>query len=412
MNAGYRIVSFVIVVIISVTVISAQENIMDSKTQTLLDSLQQRIKYLEGEIPRISNSRNANYFYKKRELDMTIFLSYYHRHIFDEDLDMAKILTESRLKAAEKRNDISAVEFYKEYANKLTKERRSQKERYQYLFKKEKNFRKEFYRFIKIGDEYSLQRAKRLTELAIKYAKEQNLGDIGAYLENYAKLANAFLFDFYSDFDLVKLTNSDANFQKAFKPLAESDSLGLIQKAGELVENCYSYSANTLSILDTNYFSLQRNVVKTSISDYYERKGNSLNMANMLGQSVIARLDTLNTEGIYKWHDKIIVVGSIKLMAKFDNVRKGEAIIDADHKLIEYIRVNRLAKIGNEVKMGTTFVLPYVIDNKKTDFNFSKQKMTYQYMVCYTQIETKYFTQGISKFLPPLQFIEEIQQVR
>jgi hypothetical protein len=412
MLVGKKIFLFLFTYIVTIATAYTQDNIMDPETHALLDSLDQRVKTIQNELPRISNSRNANYFYKKHELDMTIFLSCYHRYVFDEDLEMAKTLIDSRLGAAEKRGDQSAVEFYKKYSSMLTYERIHQKERYQFLFKKEKNFRKEFYRFINEGDEYSLQRAKRLTELALKYAKEQNLENAGKYLINYEQLANAFQFDYFSEYDLVKLTSSESGFQKVFKPLIESDSLELLKNAGELVEHCFSYSKNTLSVLDTSYFSLQKKVVKTSISDYYERKGNNLNMANMLGQAIIARLDTLNLEGIYKWHDRIVVVSTINLIAKFENVRKGEAIIDADRKLTEYIRVNRLAKIGNEVKMGTTYLIPYLIDNHKNDFHFNEQKKAYQYMVCYTQIESKYFTQGISKFLPPLQFIEETLQVR
>jgi hypothetical protein len=407
-----KIFLLLLFVVIPLAKISAQQSYMDSKTRNLLDSLDQRIKQIQSELPRINNGGSVNFFYKKRDLDMTIFLSNYQRYIFDEDLEMAKTLIDSRLSAAEKRNDVSAVEFYRDYHSKLTSEIKNQKERYQFLFKKEKNFKKEFYRFINEGDEYSLQRAKRLTELALKYAKEQNLEITEKYLKNYEQLSTAYLFDFYSDFDLVKLTSSEVNFQKVFKPMIVSDSLDQLKKAGELVDHCFSYSANTLSILDTTYFSLQQKAVKTAISDYYERIGNNINIAKIQGQSVIARLDTLNREGIYKWHDKVIVVGSINPTAKFEDVKRGEAIIDADHRLIEYIRVNRLAKIGNEVKMGTTYIIPYVLDNQKADFNFNKQKKAYQYMVCYTQIETKYYTKGISKFLPPLQFFEESEQVQ
>ena len=368
---------------------------MDPLTKQLLDSLNNRIDALRSEIPRLSASRDASYFFKKRELDMTIFQRDYY--------------TDSRFSAAEKRRDNVAVDFYRDYKTRLTKERSSQLARYQHLFAKEKNFRKELYRFIDAGDEYSLHRAQRMTELAIKFAKERNLETVIPYLYNYNSLVRAKLFDFYSDYDLDELTHSDRNFQKVFMPLIESDSLELIENAGKLVENCYIYAASSHCVLDTAYFALQRNVVLTSIADYNERKGNNLALSNMEGSTILARLDTLNREGVYKWHDKIIVVGSIKPTASYMYVKKGEAIIDADHRLIEYIRVNRLAKVGKEIKMGYTFLIPYTVDGAPSDFHFNQSKMRYQYIACYSKIENGYFTKSISKFLPVMQFEFEVE---
>jgi hypothetical protein len=191
--------------------------------------------------------------------------------------------------------------------------------------------------------------------------------------------------------------------------MIESDSLGLIQEAGELVKYCYSFACNSKSVLDTSYFALQSNVVNTAIADYHSRIGNNASLSSLGGQSVIARFDTLNRDGVYKWNDNIVVVGHFKPKAKFDNVKKGEAIINADHKLIEYIRVNRLAKIKKSVEIGPTYVIPYMEDNTEKEFCFNPEKMKYQYMICYTKIESQYFTREISKFLPPLQFNVETE---
>jgi hypothetical protein len=155
------------------------------------------------------------------------------------------------------------------------------------------------------------------------------------------------------------------------------------------------------------FFALQRNVVATSISDYHDRQGNSVSLASLGGQSIIARLDTLNREGIYKWHNNILVVGHFNPSGKFDNVKAGEAIMDADRKLLEYIRINRLAKVSKDVEMGHTFLIPYHVNDAAAEFIFNPEKKKYQYMICYTRIESIFLTREISKFLPPLQFENE-----
>lgn len=401
------IVSILFILVLQGYGLKAQESLMDDQTRNLLDSLNNRIKILEQQMPRISQNRDANYYARTRDLDMTIFLSNFYLYLFNEELDEAKQLVDSRLKASTKRKDNFAIDFYNHYQDILTKELGKQRTRYENLFAKEKNFKKEFYRFVNEGNEYSLNRARRMTTLAQKYAVEKNLNDVSVYLENYSRLIDSYLYDFHSEFELDKLTRSEAAFQKVYTPLVESDSLEIIEKAGELVDHCYTYSANSLSILDTSYFAIQKNAYLSAISDYYERKGNKESLSGIGNESQIARLDTLNNEGIYKWHDKILVVGHIDLTAKFDNVRRGEAIIDADRKLIEYIKVNRIAKIDKVVSMGNTFLIPYTEHEQKEDFRFNPQMRKYQYMVCYSVVETKYFTKGISKFLPPIEFSEE-----
>jgi hypothetical protein len=386
----------------------AQDKLIDPIMRHLLDSLNLRATAIRQELPRLTEQRNAVFYFKKRELDITLFLIEYHNYLFDEDLDQAKKLVDAKLSLAKKINDTYVIEYYSDLSRKLTIEFGKHQARYQKLFEKEKNFKKELYLFLDEGSEYSLLRAKRMIELAIKYATDKKMENVWAYLNNYNRLTEALIFDFHSEYDLKKMTSSESVFQKVFKPMVESDSVELIKKAGELVKYCNTYAANSLSILDTSYFEQQMKVVKSSINDYEERKGSNLNLANLAGQTVIMRLDTLNAEGIYKWHDKIVVVGTLKFTATFDNVKKGEAILSADKKLIQYIRVNKIAKIGNEVNVGSTSLIPFTIDEKKTDFFFNPKKKEFQYIICYSKVENKYFTKGISKFLPPMQFREEI----
>lgn len=399
-----RIVEIVFLILYTASGVIGQETFFDPSAKNLLDSLDNRTKILEAEIPRLSAVRDANYFYKKRELDITNFLGLYYRFISDEDLDQAKEVIVSRLHASEKRRDTYSVEFYKDYQSRLTLELSKQRRRYQYLFQKEKIFKKEFYTIIKAGDEDALNRGKRLTDLALKYAREQNLENTEKYLIKYQGIIDAALYNINSEYDLKKLTGNESSFQKVFAPMIGSDSLGLIQNAGLLVEHCYEYAASTQCILDTNYFAKQRKIVLSAISDYNIRKGNNAELSGLVGQTIKARFDTLNREGIYKWHDNIVVVSHFSPSSKSENINKGEAIMDADRRLVEYIRINRIAKLSKEVKMGKTFMIPFRVDNKPSDFLFSPKIKKYQYMICYTRIENKDFTEKVSKLLPPIEF--------
>jgi hypothetical protein len=397
-------VSILVVLLFSSIHLSGQEVFMDALTTKLLDSLETRITVLERELPRLAETRAPSWFFKKRELDYTLFLREYHRYLFDEDLDEAQRLVHSRLVAARKRGDNDAISFYTEYQQRIAREIGNQQRRYQSLFAKEKNFRREFDKFLDAGDEYSLQRAIRMTDLAIKYARERNLQTVLEYLYSYKKVAEAAYYDLNSEYDLSKLTSSEAFFFKTFNPLLKSDSLEMILEAGKLVENCLAYDEKYKTILGKDFFIMQQKVVNTSISDYYERKGNMNHLATLGGQLVVARMDTLNREGIYKWHDNIIVIGHFTPDSRIDNVKKGEAIMAADQKLMEYIRVNRLAKLGKAVEFGSTALIPYIVDRAQEDFCFNPEVMKYQYRICYSKVESLYLTRQISKFLPPLQF--------
>ncbi|MBN2523169.1 MAG: hypothetical protein JXB24_07825 [Bacteroidales bacterium] len=384
--------------------LQGQQAFYDQDTKNLLDSLENRIIALEKEIPRLAENRATNYFFAKRDLDFTIFLKHYHEYVFDEELDKAQDLAESRLKSVQKRGDKTAEDFYREYKKRINKEISEQQRRYQVLFEKEKTFKKEFYRFVNEGDEYSLKRAQRMTDLALKYALEKKLSSVYGYLFHYKSYINSLLYDYYSEYDLARLTKSETEFERYFLPLVESDSLDLIQQAGKLVDHCYNYSLNTSSSLDTMYFAQQKRMVASYISDYYDRDGSSEVFDRMKQTSLIARLDTLIQEGIYQWKDQIIVIGHFKPEADNKNVRKGEAILNADQRLLQYIRLNRLAKFDKELKMGQTFLIPYVNNKQLAEFMYNPSEKNYQYIVCYTKVDSDYFTRKLGQCLPPLQF--------
>ncbi|MBN1598631.1 MAG: hypothetical protein JW894_10080 [Bacteroidales bacterium] len=406
---GVKIILLLITSIITFSsVILGQKDLMDLSLIQCLDSLEKRIVFLERKIPHLKEIRDPDYYFARNDLDRTLFLKYYYNYLFDEDLDKAKSLIESKLKVAKKRRNDNDIDFYKEYEDKLKEEIINQQRRYQQLFAKEKNFKKEFNRFIDQNDEYSLMRAQRMTDLALKYARDKKLNSVTEYLYKYKAYASARIYDYHSQYDLQKLTSKESAFEKEFQPLVYSDSLPLIEEAGKLVRYCYDYAFSSSSLLDTAYFALKENVVSKAIHDYHARKGNSSALAGLIGQSVIASLDSFNREGIYQWNDNIIVIGHFKPDSKFDNVKKGEAILEADRTLIEYIRVNRLAKLGKTVRMGATFLIPYNDDVVPSAFLNNGEKVNYHFMVCYTRVENDHITREIRKLLPVMQFDYEV----
>ncbi|MCG8701173.1 MAG: hypothetical protein MI922_24175, partial [Bacteroidales bacterium] len=160
--------------------------------------------------------------------------------------------------------------------------------------------------------------------------------------------------------------------------------------------------------LDTNFFNLQRNVVSKAIEDYHKRNSDQALMEEYANQAVMAKLDSLNQKGIYRWNEYIIVIDEIRPSAQFVRVQKGEAIIDADNKLAEYIRINRLGKIKDNVDMGTTVLIAYQSDTGPNMFRFNPSAHKYQYMICYTRIKSDLFTKRINAYLPPLEFEDEV----
>lgn len=389
----------------------SQQKVFDEETKYTLDSLDNRIIQLEKSIEQMGSSRDANLFRTKRELDMTKFLREYEELIYDEDLSSAQSLIEKKSQEAEKRMDKYAIDFYKSYKSKLTRLRGQKRTRYQELFAKEKNFEKEYKSYTKNDDEYSLTRAKRMVELAIKYAEEKQLKETLKYLYRYRDLTDALIFDLNSEFDLKKLSNNETYFLKTFEPLLDSDSLEVIMIGVELANQCHKYTSTTSCKITPDFFEMQKIAAANAVADWNERQGITAELAALTGQSVIARLDSLNKEGIYQWKNLILVIGTVNFSSKSEMVRRGEAIIDADNTLLNYVRINKLAKVkGNKIEAGKTYMVSYFLDGKKNYFNYDFGKKEYQYMICYTSLINEKVTQEMIRFLPPLQFLEEINE--
>ena len=398
------------ILILGATVSSyAQKELIDPYHKNLFDSLSNRIQQIEKQIPQLKQKRSHLLYFTQQELEKTRFLSAFEEYIFNEDLNEAQALAQVKKATAIKRNDEELIAFYSMYESRLIQEIQSQRDRYNQLFRKEKNFQKELNQFIKIGDEYSLLRAKRMVELAMKYALENQLNEVIGYLPNYAGIVEAEMYDFHSDFNLLQLANYKHQFDKQIKPLIESDSLSDILEAKDIVDNCYRYASFGTTKLDTNFFALQKNVVSKSISDYYARIGMQNNLSQYNSQSVIARRDSLNNAGVYRWNEFIVVIGEFTPQAGFENVKCGEAILDADYKLFEYIRINRLARLNKIFDVGTTEIIPYLTENGPRAMQYNHEQKKWQYMICYTRIKSQSLTQKVNAYLPPLQFEEEIE---
>lgn len=391
--------------------LQAQEKYIDESTKIILDSLDARIEFLHARVKKFGANRDAKYFYTKREIDMTVFVREYEEMVFDENLVEAQRLIESRIKTSEKRMDTYAIDYYKGYQTKLTKLRGRKRAQYQELFEKEKAFNKVYKKYIEPADEQAYIKTHRMLDLAINYAKEMGRDETLLLLMKYKNYTSALVLDLHSKYELDKLTSSVSSFEKVFEPLRSSDSLTIIIEGQDLVNLCFNYSALALTKIDSNFFEMQKVVVANAIADWNEKQGISSELASLTGQAIIARRDTLNKEGIYQWNDYILVIGSVIFNSKSESLRKGEAIIDADRTLYNYLRLNKVAKTSKSMQMGKTYLLPIKEKDEVSYFRHDAARQAWQYMVAYTFVISVKTTQEVARFLPPLQFQDSISEI-
>lgn len=376
-----------------------------------IDSLTKRIDHLQSAIPKLQESRNLQFHNTKRELDHTIFLKSYYEYLGDEELDQAKSIVEKRLERAEYRNDGLSIAFYNKYKKNIYDQIKYQRMYYQQLFEKEKVFKKNFDSYLKDGTMDSYHRARRMTVLSIKYAKENQLTETEKYLHKYQIYLDAVIFDYNSQFDLEKLSGNPDAFNKVFLPLVSADSLDQIKKAEELVNHCYAYTSGLTRNFDTLFYRKNRLLVASAISDYYDRAGNRYT-GNNSDQMVVARIDTLNPQGVYKWHNFIVVINEFNPKYTAPNLKKGEAIMESDKKLFDYIRRQRIARISNTYKVYGTKFLPFKNGDKIEEYLYNSDTKQWQYMICYETIEDSNFTASVRKYMPPLLFKQENDLVK
>jgi len=385
----------------------AQETGADLRAKAIFDSLDNRISYLQHQIPRLKQARDVSYYNLQRELDLTLFVRAFQEYVVDEDLESARKLVETRLEKAEFRRDQYAVAFYNKYKDNVFNLIKLQRMHYQSLFEKEKAFRKEFDRYLELAASDNYQRLQRMVTLALKYARENNLTGTITYLEKYKSFTEALVYDAGSTYDLAELTASEKNFERIFLPLVESDSLKDLNEADTLLSRCADYARMTAR-LSPDYFARQRLVVSSAVSDLLESEGREKELARYAAGAVKARFDTLNPCGVFKWHEQVIVIDEFIPGAAMENVKKGEAIMHADKMLAAYLKKNKVCASTDELKYGYTFIIPFKSNAKNSSFYFNASTRKWQYMACYTLIVNAAFTSQAARFMPPLLFEDEL----
>jgi hypothetical protein len=386
---------------------NAQPVRLERGSAAYFDSLDTRIDNLQKQIPRLKQSRDVAYYNLQREIDFTQFKKACEEYIQEEDLDNAKKLVETRLERAEFRRDQSSVNFYRNYKTDINDLIKQQRIHYQALFAKEKNFKKEFDRLAETGNQDSYKKTARMVNLAMKYARENNLSETIKYLESYLAYTEALIFDSGSSYDLAALTGSAKSFETIFNPLVESDSLKDLKEAEMLVSHCINYARLTGSKLSPEYFLKQRMVLTSSLSDLLIQQGREKELDRYTDQAVKARYDTINPCGVFKWHDQVIVIDEFSPTSSMEAVKKGEAILHADKMLSAYLKKNKLCASLDELKFGYAFVIPYLSNAKNSAFYYNARTQKWQYITCYTTIVDAGYTQRVSKFMPPLLFENE-----
>jgi hypothetical protein len=389
----------------------AQSTTLQRGSVAYFDSLNNRIDYLQKQISRLKQTRDVSYYNMQRELDLTIFIQAYEEYVVDEDLDKARELVEQRLERAEFRRDQYSLKFYNQYKDDAYALIKKQRMYYQDLFQKEKNFKKVFDRYAESGTLESYQKALRMVDLALKYARENNLTETIKYLEAFQAYTRALIFDNESAYDLASLTNSEKEFQKVFQPLITSDSLQRIKEAENLLAHCMNYGRLTNSDLKEEFFRRQGLLVSAALSDKLEKEGREKELAKYTNQAVTAQFDTLNPRGVFKWHDQVIVIDEFIPTSGIENVKKGEAIMHADKMLAAYLQKNKLCESVKDLKFGYAFVIPYKSNAKNTSFYYNAVSHKWQYIACYTLIVSPSYTQQVSKFMPPIFFEDEMNVV-
>lgn len=388
--------------------VNAQQSVGPVQNRAGIDSIDRRIAYLRKQIENLKHTRDVRYFNYKRELDHALFIKEVNEYIADEDLDKAKSLVAEKIKKSEFVRDQASVKFYRDYEEKIYLLIKNQRMYYQALFKKENNLRKAFESWIAPGTINAYIKAQRMVKLALKYARENNLNETIVLLEKYNSQVEALIFDYESDYDLAMLTDNAKSFEKAFMPLVTGDSMQHLKEAEKLLSHCITYSKYSGSALGQEYFRKQEMLLTSALSDLLERQGREKELSRYTDESVVAQFDTINPCGVFKWHEQIVVIDEFLPQSSMESVRKGEAILHADKMLATYLKKNKLCQSPDELKFGPSFVIPYQSDLYKSCFYFNKVSQKWQFIVCYTLVNSKSFTLSVSKFMPPLFFENEL----
>ncbi len=400
-----------LIAVLALSAISAQGQpvALENSPSRFFDSIDHRIDILQRQVESLKQKRDVAYLNLQRELDHALFTKSFEEFVTDEDLEKAKSLVEEKIKKSEFRRDQSSVQFYRGYEDQVYELIKQQKMHYQQLFLKEKNFKKEFERYMEPATLASYQKAERVVQLAIKYAEENKLAETILLLKNYEAYTQALIFDAKSDYDLAELTNHAKSFESVFLPLVTSDSIEGVKEAENLLDYCINYGRLSGSSLNGEYFRKQKMMVSSALSSILERQGREKELAKYTDQSVVAQFDALNPCGVFKWHDQIIVIDEFMPTSGMENVKKGEAILHADRMLATYLQKNKLCQSPEDLKLGYAFIIPYISNAKNTSFFYNKSTQKWQFIACYQIIESPEYTAQVSRYMPPLYFEDEMK---
>jgi hypothetical protein len=395
----FLIISFIIKTISSF----ASGDITYTVNQRFFDSLENRVTYFEGILPELKQKRSPQYLSTRQLLEKTEFVLQFERFVYDQEFAQAKELTQVKIIHAQINRDKAGETFYKLYDDRVNRMVKDQKMYYQMLFAKEKNIRKKINKIIRPGTLEAYQSGRREVLSGLKYAREARLRKIENILQQQLDYINALILDEESEFDLEQITFSEKYFFERFNVLVKSDNLDLILKADTLLVKAKRYAELMHTDIDTSFFGKQQRVIITARSDYHYQKGLALD--TLANEVVQGKLSAINRNGVYNWHNYILVIGEFNFGSGFKNVNRGEAVLSADKKLLQYIRMNKLADVDEGLEVGQAFLVPYMVDQRKQYFLENPKSKKLQYMVCYTMIENKKTMEGIVRYLKPINFV-------
>ncbi len=386
-------------------------NLSTSLANYKIDSLGKRIHYLKNKLIE-TKSDPLNHFRVQSELDITEFKLKYENYVHKERLEEAKDFVMESINRAKNNYQDNLVEIYDMYYKDILEKIKNQRLKYQALFEKEKKFRKYIEPYMDEGSETSLKQADYILELAMNYAKEQNFTTATEFIKKYKDQVEATLYDMETNYNLDELTNKQKEFENVFTELTSSDDLDKFKEAQNLINHCLFYTERVETKCGHEYFKTQNKILESRLI----KKEQELEISGMIKGGLVAKkqqpMDALNEFGIFKFYNKIIVIGrfnpSKKGMSEVNSndlrVMKGMAIMNADKTLFTFIRRN-VEEISDKTKVIYAYLVPYLVEGKHQWFMPINSEGELQYRVAYSFVHSEKLTEKIlNEHLRPIEF--------